>query len=236
MACGGCCDWDYQSNLTRRYDGWHSAWDQRFSCDRLDRLYDGEQGPYQGTPNATWEWDDNSTGGPDYLDKVGNWVNFNNTGTLDERNHNAVNEIDSREVSSSSRIIEHDAAGNLHLLQDESGTTGKKFTHDFRNRLIEVEEPTTSPPARRHCRRGRVREVGVHDHQQVIGHAQADRRDHGGGVWHQVVVHDHESVRSRSCTGAAVPRKRGCRRLAPTGYTPACAGGASTVRVLALCS
>jgi len=134
------CNWDYQSNLTRRYDGWHSAWDQRFSYDRLDRLYDGEQGPYQGTPNATWEWDDNTVGGPDYLDKLGNWVNFNNTGTLDERNHNAVNEIDSREVSSSSRIVTYDAAGNLATLQAAAGTAGQRFTHDFRNRLIEVEE------------------------------------------------------------------------------------------------
>jgi len=134
------CNWDYQSNLTRRYDGWHSAWDQRFSYDRLDRLYSGEQGPYQGTPNATWEWDDNTVGGPDYLDKLGNWVNFNNTGTLDERNHNAVNEIDSREVSSSSRIVTYDAAGNLATLQAAAGTAGRRFTHDFRNRLIEVEE------------------------------------------------------------------------------------------------
>jgi len=46
-----------------------------------------------------------------------------------------------------------------------------------------------------YCRRCRVREVGVRDHQQVIGHAQADRRDPGCGIGHQVVVHDHESVR-----------------------------------------
>jgi len=61
-----------------------------------------------------------------------------NDDTSDFRQHNEANEITARTLGRNARIIEHDAAGNLHLLQDETGTTGKKFIYDYRNRLIEV--------------------------------------------------------------------------------------------------
>jgi len=60
--------------------------------------------------------------------------------------HDAANEITARTVAGNSRLISYDDAGNLLTLQDNSGTTGWRYTYDHRNRLVKVEDTTDIDP------------------------------------------------------------------------------------------
>ena len=134
-------DYDYASNVTRRYDGLHSSWDQNpLVYDRLHRLIAADQGV-----SIDWVWDDGQDSGP-ALDRLGNWVNFDKDGTTDARTHNAANEITARTFAGNSRIISYDDAGNLLTLQDNTGDTGWRYTYDHRNRLVKVEDTTDIDP------------------------------------------------------------------------------------------
>jgi len=132
--------YDYASNVTQRYDGLRSQWTQNtFTYDNLHRLKKGQQG---NPVTITWEWDDGQTGG-EALDRLGNWVNFDNAGTADARTHNVANEILSRDVDCVLKAVEYDAAGNLVKLDrdvDPQTTERLQFAYDYRNRLIRVEE------------------------------------------------------------------------------------------------
>ena len=135
--------YDYASNVTQRYDGLRPQWTQNaFTYDNLHRLKKAQQG---NPVTTTWEWDDTQANGP-ALDRLGNWVNFNNAGTTDARTHNTANEITARTVGSS-RVISYDDAGNLLTVQDNSGTTGWRYTYDHRNRLVSLKtRPTSRSP------------------------------------------------------------------------------------------
>ena len=142
--------YDYASNITWRFDDKMQSdhgknWSQIYAYDSLHRLAEAQQGEVLGEwpdvtfdDDLTWTWDDLQANGPE-LDKLGNWVNFNNAGTTDARTHNTANEVASRTLGGNSRVVSHDVAGNLCTLQDETGTTGWRYTYDYRNRLIEVE-------------------------------------------------------------------------------------------------
>jgi len=135
--------YDYASNVTQRYDGLRSQWTQNtFTYDNLHRLKKGQQG---NPVTITWEWDDGQTGG-EALDRLGNWVNFDNASTADARTHNLANEITGRTVAGNSRVISYDDAGNLLTLQDNSGTTGWRYTYDHRNRLVKVQDTADIDP------------------------------------------------------------------------------------------
>ena len=138
--------YDYASNVTQRYDGLRPQWTQNaFTYDNLHRLKKGQQGNPVAT---TWEWDDGQASGP-ALDRLGNWVNSSNAGTADARTHNAANEIATRTFAGNTRIISYDDAGNLLTVQDNSGTTGWRYTYDHRNRLVKVEDTSNieaTPP------------------------------------------------------------------------------------------
>jgi hypothetical protein len=65
-------------------------WSQGYTYDNLHRLAKAEQGQMDGWPSnpsinssgkLSWTWDDFAENGPE-LDKLGNWVNFSNNGTL----------------------------------------------------------------------------------------------------------------------------------------------------------
>jgi len=149
--------YDNASNLTWRFDdlmqglGSPVHWSQKYDYDNLHRLIKTQQGElsnWESTPFAptidadkTWTWHDFQTGDPK-LDKLGNWVNFDNAGTTDARTHNSANEITARTLGGNGRLITPDVAGNLWTLQDETGTTGWRYTYDYRNRLVKVQYTT----------------------------------------------------------------------------------------------
>jgi len=103
--------------------------------------------PAMSSPASTWTWDDTATAGDYSLDKLGNWVAFDDDGTDDIRQHNEVNEIaapDSggglaRTYGGNQRHIEYDAAGNVIVLEESGGSKTWQFTYDYRNRLIKAE-------------------------------------------------------------------------------------------------
>lgn len=144
--------YDYGSDVTWRCDQSEGTWGQKYTYDNLQRLIKAEQGvvsnwnstpfaPTMPSPQKTWTWDDQQANGPE-LDKLGNWVEFNNNATTDARVHNTANEIDSRTVGGAARTITHDAAGNVATCQDGDGVKTWQYTYDFRNRLITVESKT----------------------------------------------------------------------------------------------
>ena len=60
------------------------------------------------------------------FDKTGNWLQFNKNGTIENRTHNASNEIQG--------IATHDKNGNMTVMP------GQKGTYDAWNRLVEVRD------------------------------------------------------------------------------------------------
>jgi len=59
-------------------------------------------------------------------------------GTTETRTHNSVNELTQRTIGQTQISLSYDAAGNL--IQDGDSNGDHKFTYDYRNRLVEVEE------------------------------------------------------------------------------------------------
>jgi len=145
--------YDDVSNLTWRHDekmqGSHSVyWTQKYAYDTLHRLARADQGQVTGdwpdvtmeTPALTWVWSGDHQSQTYSMDKLGNWQKSYNGDANDERDHNEVNEITSREVASNGRDVEYDAAGNVIKYEHEtsSGTEVLQFAYDYRNRLISV--------------------------------------------------------------------------------------------------
>jgi hypothetical protein len=81
-------------------------------------------------PVMSKHMDDNAT-----LDKLGNWTQFNNNGDVQDRSHNAVNEITS---ITPDQALTYDENGNMTFHKD------KNYVWDANNRLTHVynmEEP-----------------------------------------------------------------------------------------------
>jgi len=143
--------YDYNSNPTARYDVKMDAskWTQLYTYDGLNRLTKTEQGDFNGTwPTSlsvsatgkkTWDWDE---GGSRDLDKLGNWINFDNDGTVVTSTINAANELQTRTTGGGSVLDPvWDDNGNLTETDENSEGTAadeRKYVYDYHNRLIKV--------------------------------------------------------------------------------------------------
>ena len=150
--------YSYASNRNYEEDLVNATADEFYTYDTLHRLTNTKRGDLNankdgitGTPAREQTW---------VLDALGNWQNSpssalaidsNDSGSAgvpsDARTHNTTNEIatiDPEGAAGSFNVI-HDDAGNLHILPDRTnpGTTAQRFTHDYRNRLIKIENTTT---------------------------------------------------------------------------------------------
>jgi len=137
--------YDYPSNIIYQEDHSAAALDELYSYDTLHRLTGFERGDLNGNKDAmigpatreqSWT-----------LDKLGNWIGIEADDTPPlQRLHNTANEIEAIGVEKDVFLrVEHDAAGNITYIPDTSspcGDAGRRFTYDFRNRLIEVETTT----------------------------------------------------------------------------------------------
>ncbi len=107
-----------------------------YAYDKVYRVTSFKRGQLNGnkddiaSPSRTQTWS---------LDPLGNWDNTVVDGTTETRTHNTVNELTARTIGEDAPIsLTYDAAGNV--TQDGDSNGDHKYTWDYRNRLIEVEE------------------------------------------------------------------------------------------------
>ena len=146
--------YDNDGNPTWRYDALQNAgstqWSQKYQYDQLNRLscamqgainnWQGQGGQQSISPQKNWVWNDTFGGQTYSLDAMGNFVNFYNNGTVDQRTHNTSNEIITRLLGGTAKNPSYDAAGNM----TDDGEQ-YKFVYDFRNRLISVTTRDATP-------------------------------------------------------------------------------------------
>ena len=136
-----------------------SKWSQAYTNDDLGRLIKTEQDEVNSwaektwvnpPADTTWEWHKPGGSGTDpKMDKLGNWVYWDNDGTTDARGYASsdfFNEVDTRQIGGGNVLDQvHDAAGNLTETDtNNEGTAAdeRDYTYDYRNRLVKVEDAT----------------------------------------------------------------------------------------------
>jgi len=113
--------------------------DELYGYDAVYRLTGFERGALNANKDDITSPDRSQTWS---LDPLGNWDSTVNDATTETRVHNSVNELTARTVGQDPQIsLTYDDAGNLS--QDGSADGDHKYTWDYRNRLIEVEEYQT---------------------------------------------------------------------------------------------
>ena len=117
--------YDRAGNRTSRDNELHSAFDEDYLYDALNRLTDSDRAD---AFDQSWT-----------LDGLGNFLTFDDDGTSQNRTVNAANQIQT--ISGSWVSPEYDAAGSL-IFAPKSGdeTTGLHFVRDAWNRLTAVYE------------------------------------------------------------------------------------------------
>ncbi|MDR1479482.1 MAG: RHS repeat-associated core domain-containing protein, partial [Planctomycetaceae bacterium] len=115
--------YDYASNRTKRHDAVHAANSELYNYDNLGQIKSLNRGTLNTnqtaitTVNHSESWN---------FDKTGNWSQYTKNGTVENRTHNAANELQG--------IAAHDANGNMILMP------GLKGKYDAWNRLVEVRD------------------------------------------------------------------------------------------------
>jgi len=110
--------------------------DELYGYDAVYRLTGFEREALNGNKDDITSPDRSQTWS---LDPLGNWDSTVNDATTETRTHNSVNELTARTVGQDPQISPtYDDAGNV--TQDGDSEGDRKYTWDYRNRLIEVEE------------------------------------------------------------------------------------------------
>jgi len=136
LIAGWSYDYDRIANKDYQEDLKDSTESELYGYDTVYRLTDFERGQLNEqkdditNPSRTQTWT---------LDPLGNWDDTTIDATTETRTHNDVNELTDRTVGQDPQIdLTYDNAGNLIQDGDENGN--HKYTWDYRNRLIEVQE------------------------------------------------------------------------------------------------
>lgn len=115
--------YDYLSNRTYRHDAIHVANSELYTYDQINQIKSLDRGVLNTNndsvtvSNFTEAWD---------FDKTGNWNSYEKNGLVENRTHNAANEIQ--------EIGAHDKNGNVTLMR------GLKGKYDAWNRLVEIRD------------------------------------------------------------------------------------------------
>jgi RHS repeat-associated protein len=115
--------YDYNGNRTKRYDPVHAANSELYTYDNIGQIKSLNRGILNNdhtsvtTVNHSESWN---------FDKTGNWSQYTRNGNMENRTHNAANELQN--------IATHDANGNMVLMP------GLKGKYDAWNRLVEVRD------------------------------------------------------------------------------------------------
>ena len=123
--------YDFAGNRTYRHDAVHSANSELYDYDQINQIKNLDRGVLNANKDAvttstfTESWN---------FDKTGNWLQYDKNGTVENRTHNTVNEIQG--------IATHDANGNMTLMP------GLKTKYDAWNRLVEVRHSSDNLIAR----------------------------------------------------------------------------------------
>ncbi len=115
-------EYDRNSNMTSRSNELHSALDETYSYDGLDRLSSMTR---DGSAYQSWT-----------LDGTGNWTSFTDQGNTETRTHNEANEI----TAIDSNSVTYDEAGNLTQGPKPAASGDQVYVYDGWNRLIQVKE------------------------------------------------------------------------------------------------
>ena len=120
-------EYDRAGNRTSKDNELHSAFDEDYLYDALDRLTDSDR-----ADNFDQSWG---------LDGLGNFSAFNDDGTSQTRTVNEANQIQTISGSAGWKTPKYDAAGNM-IFAPKSGdeTTGLHFVRDAWNRQVAVYE------------------------------------------------------------------------------------------------
>jgi RHS repeat-associated protein len=115
--------YDYSGNRTKRYDAVHAANSELYTYDQLGQIKSLDRGELNAAQTSvanvvhSESWN---------FDKTGNWVQYTKNSTVENRTHNAANELQG--------IATHDANGNMVLMPSLKGK------YDAWNRLVEVKD------------------------------------------------------------------------------------------------
>jgi hypothetical protein len=115
--------YDYAGNRLYRNDLVHGANSELYAYDQVDQIKNLNRGTLNQSQTAvtssnfTEAWD---------FDKTGNWTQYSRAGVVENRTHNAANEIQG--------IATHDKNGNMTVMP------GLKGKYDAWNRLVEVRD------------------------------------------------------------------------------------------------
>jgi RHS repeat-associated protein len=136
VIAGWSHDYDRLGNKDYQEDLWDSTESELYGYDDVYRVTSFKRGQLNQektditSPSRTQTWT---------LDPLGNWDQTVVDSTTETRVHNSVNELTARTVGQNPQVsLTYDNAGNL--TQDGSSDGDHKFTWDYRNRLMEVEE------------------------------------------------------------------------------------------------
>jgi RHS repeat-associated protein len=116
-------DYDYAGNRLYRNDLVQSANSELYSYDSLGQIKTLNRGELNSVQNAVTTVNHSESWN---FDKTGNWLQYTKNGNVENRTHNAANELQG--------IATHDANGNMTLLP------GLKGKYDAWNRLVEVRD------------------------------------------------------------------------------------------------
>ena len=123
--------YDYAGNRTYRHDAVHAANSELYDYDQINQIKSLDRGVLNTNKdtvtvsNFTESWD---------FDKTGNWVQYDKNGSVENRTHNAANELQG--------IATHNANGNMTVIPSLKGK------YDAWNRMVEVRDSSDNLIAR----------------------------------------------------------------------------------------
>ncbi|MDR2440078.1 MAG: hypothetical protein LBE12_12020, partial [Planctomycetaceae bacterium] len=115
--------YDYNGNRTKRYDPVYAANSELYTYDNLGQIKTLNRGVLNTAQNEVMTVNHSESRN---FDKTGNWSQYTKNGNVENRTHNAANELQG--------IATHDANGNMVLMP------GLKGKYDAWNRLVEVRD------------------------------------------------------------------------------------------------
>jgi YD repeat-containing protein len=115
--------YDFAGNRTHRHDALNPTHSELYTYDSINQIKNLNRGTL--SQNNTAITNSNFTESWDF-DKTGNWAQYNRAGIVENRTHNAANEIQG--------IVAHDKNGNMTVMP------GHKAKYDAWNRMVEVRD------------------------------------------------------------------------------------------------
>jgi len=130
--------YDYAGNRTYRHDNLHAANSELYAYDQVNQIKNLDRGTLNAnkdavvTSNFTEAWN---------FDKTGNWASYNRAGVVENRTHNAANEIAT--IGGVATNVASDKNGNMTKVPKQAGAGFYDCVYDAWNRLVQVKDGAT---------------------------------------------------------------------------------------------